>query len=241
MGPGGFRRLQNDCDLTTSGWVGSIPTRSRHGAQSTDRFTKSVSAMTAPRNRSFSILAVLCVAMATPAWAQRVDSTVAGPRRVPATPMVATQVVRDSTKPPISPGRAFLYSLALPGLGQSQLHRAGGGAFYFLFEGFAAAMATKALFDLRIAKEHRQDVIVTAYTTDVNGNPVVADTARNRYAANRVKARRTHVEDWVAALIFNHLFSGADAYVSAHLWDLPIQLGFRAAPAVAILRAASRY
>ena len=132
MGPGGFRRLQNDCDLTTSGWVGSIPTRSRHGA--------------------------------------------------------------------------------LP----------------------------KSLYDLRIAKEHRHDAIVTSYTTNPTGEPVAADSLRNRYALNRVKSRRTHVEDWVAALIFNHLFSGADAYVSAHLWDLPVQLGFRAAPAAAIIRAASR-
>jgi hypothetical protein len=29
------------------------------------------------------------------------------------------------------------------------------------------------------------------------------------------------VEDWVAVLFFNHLFSGADAYVAALLWDLP--------------------
>jgi hypothetical protein len=129
-------------------------------------------------------------------------------------------------------------------LGQSRLQRSGAGAVYLLFEGFSTAMATKALYDLRIAKEHRSDVIVSAFKNgEVNaaGAAVPADTLPNRYAANRVKARRTHVEDWVAALIFNHLFSGADAYVSAHLWDLPIQLGFRAFPAVAVARAASRY
>ena len=32
MGPGGFPSLQNWCDLTSSGRVGSIPTRSRHAA-----------------------------------------------------------------------------------------------------------------------------------------------------------------------------------------------------------------
>jgi hypothetical protein len=29
MEPGGFPSLQNWCDLTTSGWVGSIPMHSR--------------------------------------------------------------------------------------------------------------------------------------------------------------------------------------------------------------------
>ena len=32
-------------------------------------------------------------------------------------------------------------------------------------------------------------------------------------------APRTHYEDWIAALIFNHIISGADAYVAANLWD----------------------
>jgi hypothetical protein len=45
-----------------------------------------------------------------------------------------------------------------------------------------------------------------------------------------VKARRLHFEDWIAMLAFNHLFSAADAYVSAHLWDLPAQVEMRALP-----------
>ena len=194
---------------------------------------------------TLALLAVIYAAGPSRVAAQRADSTVAGPRRIaPAPPSQAKPVVRDSTKPPVSPGRAFLYSLALPGLGQSRLERAGSGAVYVLFEGFSAAMATKALYDLRIAKEHRHDLIVTEFKNgelDAKGAAVPVDTLRNRYAGIRVRARRTHVEDWVATLIFNHLFSGADAYVSAHLWDLPIQLGFRAVPAAAIVRAASRY
>jgi hypothetical protein len=31
-------------------------------------------------------------------------------------------------------------------------------------------------------------------------------------------------------ILFNHLFSGADAYVAANLWDLPQHIGMRAAP-----------
>ncbi|MBV6521367.1 MAG: hypothetical protein MNPFHGCM_01502 [Gemmatimonadaceae bacterium] len=182
------------------------------------------------------------VLLPTTLASQQADSIAAGPRRIPqATAQQSRLVARDSTKPPISPGRAFLYSLALPGLGQSRLQRAGAGAFYFFFEGLSTAMATKAIYDLRIAREHRHDAIAAAYTTNANGEPVVSDTLRNRYAGSRLKARRTHVEDWVALLIFNHLFSGADAYVSAQLWDLPIQLGLRAAPAVGLIGVLSRY
>jgi hypothetical protein len=38
------------------------------------------------------------------------------------------------------------------------------------------------------------------------------------------------VEDWIAFIIANHLFSGADAYVAAHLWDLPTQIEVKPAP-----------
>jgi hypothetical protein len=33
-----------------------------------------------------------------------------------------------------------------------------------------------------------------------------------------------HVEDWLAVIAFNHLFSGADAFVAAQLWDLPLKV-----------------
>ncbi len=33
--------------------------------------------------------------------------------------------------------------------------------------------------------------------------------------------RRTSVDDWLVILGFNHLMSGLEAYVSAHLWDFP--------------------
>ena len=52
----------------------------------------------------------------------------------------------------------------------------------------------------------------------------------SRYSAARVRARRTHYEDWIAVLIFNHLIAGADAYVAAQLWDLPARVGVRADP-----------
>ena len=50
--------------------------------------------------------------------------------------------------------------------------------------------------------------------------------ARNRYAP-RVRSRRTQYEDWIAVLVFNHLFAGADAFVAAQLWDMPIRGSLR--------------
>jgi hypothetical protein len=45
-----------------------------------------------------------------------------------------------------------------------------------------------------------------------------------------VRARSAHVEDWIALLVANHLFAGADAFVAAHLWDVPARLGLRVVP-----------
>ncbi|ODT00890.1 MAG: hypothetical protein ABS52_17760 [Gemmatimonadetes bacterium SCN 70-22] len=164
-------------------------------------------------------------------------------RRAPAT--------RDSLAPPVSPGRAFLLSLAVPGLGQSRLNRPTAGAVYFTAEAVWLAMLGKAAHDLQVAKAHANDVIVASYKVDpatgkpiiVNGKYVPLDTLRSRYAdpieqgaanaqqqRSRVKARKLHFEDWIAMLAFNHLFSGADAFVSSQLWDLPAQVEIRALP-----------
>lgn len=158
-----------------------------------------------------------------------------GPRST-AAPLV---LQRDTLRPPLSPGRAFLNSFFLPGLGQSRLQRHSAGALYFTLEAVAVAMLAKSKYDLRVAREHQREVIIRAYQTDPatgapvldsGGNFIPADTLEVRYNDERVRARRTHVEDWIAVLIFNHLFSGADAFVSSLLWDLPARVGFRPAP-----------
>ena len=79
---------------------------------------------------------------------------------------------------------------------------------------------------------HTSDSVVTSYqndgvtgtlVTDSLGTPLPAGYVYNRYASStgRLGARRLHVEDWIAAIIFNHLIAGADAFVTAELWDLP--------------------
>lgn len=60
--------------------------------------------------------------------------------------------------------------------------------------------------------------------------PVYAIVCPTYYSTRLVQARRTHVEDWVALLLFNHLVAGADAYVAAHLWDLPGRVALVPAP-----------
>lgn len=200
------------------------------------------------------------------AAAQSADSAKAGVRtpppdsvarpfpRAPArsAPQPRNAQLRDSLSPPVSPGRAFLLSLALPGLGQSRLNRPTAGGFYFAMEAVWLAMLGKAANDLRVAKAHANDVIVDSYAVDGFGSPlvgdsgkyVVKDTLRSRYAEpaatgsastsqdqrSRVKARRLHFEDWIAMLAFNHLFSAADAFVSSQLWDLPVQVEMRSLP-----------
>jgi hypothetical protein len=117
-------------------------------------------------------------------------------------------------------------------------------------EALVLSMAAKAANDLRIAKAHARDIVVNKYRTDAAtgapvidsaGKYVVEDSGRTRYVALRVKARRTHYEDWIAALAFNHLFAGADAFVAAQLWDLPAHVGLRASPRAAALEFSVRW
>ncbi len=133
------------------------------------------------------------------------------------------------------------------------MNRPTAGAVYVTAEAVWLAMLAKAANDLRIAKKHQNDVVILSYVVDENtGAPVmtkdgqftVKDSLRSRYAPpitatastadqqqrSRVKARRLHLEDWVAMLLFNHLFSGADAFVSSQLWDLPAQVEIRSLP-----------
>ena len=142
-------------------------------------------------------------------------------------------------RPPVSPGRAFLTSLFVPGLGQSRLGRQLPGAIYAGVEAMSVVMILKAKNDLRIARSHANAQIVNQYQVDPqtgapvldeNGQFVPLDTLPNRFDTERVEARRTQVEDWIAVLLFNHLFAGADAFVASLLWDLPARVGLRHLP-----------
>ncbi len=130
--------------------------------------------------------------------------------------------------------------MLLPGLGQARLRRQLPGAVYFTVDALAFTMLFRISAELRIAKARARDHIVNHYRTDpVTGAPVLdgsgmfvpVDSVQTHFDEGVVDARRGQFEDWVAIIVFNHLFAGADAFVSSLLWDLPARVGFRPAPA----------
>jgi hypothetical protein len=186
--------------------------------------------MIATAARVFGTVGICVLAIAGTAGAQVSDTT--RPRGVVVEG--ATVAKADTApKPPITPRRAFLYSLAVPGSAQTILDRPRTAAFFVTIEALSLTMARKSANDLREAKRYARDSIVATYQVDPTTGIAVRDTAGNlipatylpnRFGGIRVAARRTHLEDWIATLVFNHLISGAEAFVSAQLWDLPGQV-----------------
>jgi len=137
--------------------------------------------------------------------------------------------------PPMSPGRAFFASLLLPGYAQTVFGRDRAAMLFAIIEVGSIGMARKSALDLAEAKALAYDSVVATYKVDPTtgvavidpktGLPVPDTWSASRYTPDRIKARRTHYEDWIAAIIFNHLFSGADAYVAANLWDFKANIG----------------
>ena len=168
---------------------------------------------------------MLILVIGMPAAAQRPDSTRV--RRQPST----VPTIPDSLKPPISPRRAFLYSALLPGYGQAILGRNKAAAAMLAIEAMAIAMIRESAADVREARRMSGDGLVVTYVDPSTGallNP--PDTVSRRFDPQYVHVRQSHVEDWVAFLLANHLFSGADAFVAANLWELPAELSVRVAP-----------
>src|SRR5262249_3719200 len=117
------------------------------------------------------------------AQAQQRDSARVAARRPPPAPAVP-----DTEKPPITPKRAFLYSLMVPGYGQSVLDRPIAGTFFFGAEVTWIALATKSAFDLRFARAHEKDSLVVTYALDDSGRVKVDSLGRlvgATYAPNR--------------------------------------------------------
>ena len=182
--------------------------------------------------RGAAVGATLIAAFATSATAQQVDSARTGARA----PNALTSP--DTARPPISPKRAFLYSLVVPGLGQAVLDRPIAGVMFAAAEMAWIALATKSASDLRYARAHESDSLVVTYAFDPNGKVKVdslgrlegATYAPNRYGPERVEARKTHLEDYYALIIATHLLAGAEAFVAAQLWDLPAHVSIKQLP-----------
>src|SRR5688500_19822827 len=123
MGPGGFPGLQNQCDLTTSGWVGSIPARSRHAIlePSVDMRTLALPALGV-------VLAVSALSAQAPPDTLRADTARAAAVAEP--DVAAPRPVRDTlTGAPIAQKSAFLRSLLVTGQGPAALERGTASGF----------------------------------------------------------------------------------------------------------------
>lgn len=109
----------------------------------------------------------------------------------------------DTTPLGIRPMGAFWRSFLLPGWGQAVTGRHMTGAVFVAWEGVTAMMTLKAQQEANyLEKIH----------------------------SGSVDLKRQEVQDWVILWAFNHLFAGAEAYVSAHLQDFPHDLRVQAFP-----------
>ena len=135
---------------------------------------------------------------------------------------------RPEIKPPLSPRRAFLYSLFLPGYSQSILGRHRAGSLQLAFEAAALTMTRISAADVREARRTIADSIPVSYVND-NGQRVIR-YERTLFTSSLLRSRRSRLEDWIAVLLANHLFSAADGYVAALLWDLPAEVTVEATP-----------
>lgn len=192
--------------------------------------------VTRSQSRAMRVLAVVVLSLgvapltsaqqraptAVPRDSVRADTT---PRRPPR--RLPNSIPDSLLRPPITPRAAFLRSLALPGLGQSALRRSTAATVFSSLEIGAIYMVAKSRADLRQAKA------LSGLDSITVGDPALGDAVTRVPAVTQdlINARRLHLEDWIAILIFNHLLAGADAYVAANLWDLPARVSIRHTPA----------
>jgi hypothetical protein len=152
------------------------------------------------RHRSVAgaLLTVLSVGT-IPLTAQRSDSVRVGPSALPPVDTLPTALTTAAPKPPITPTRAALQSLIVPGWGQASLDRGTAGAIFVTVEAISVAMFIQSKAQLQSAERVGADSVIGS--------------------------RQQAVEDWKVLIIFNHLLAAADAFVAAHLWNVPIEVG----------------
>ncbi|MEK7402746.1 MAG: hypothetical protein AABZ80_10370 [Gemmatimonadota bacterium] len=172
--------------------------------------------------RSLVLAGVTLSAVVPRSGAQRPDSA-----RVVAVPTSITDTGPAlERRPPVSPRRAFLSSLVLPGYGQSILGRKRSGAMMLAFEAISVVMVRESALGVREARRNVADSVIVAFV-DATGAPAIR-YQRTGFPTALIRARKEHVEDWIAVLVANHLFAATDAFVSALLWDLPAEVALSA-------------
>lgn len=117
--------------------------------------------------------------------------------------LARAQLPTPDTTGQMKPLSAFWRSLVLPGWGQSATGRHTTGAVFVAWEGVTMMMTLKAQQEAEYLKST---------------------------GSGHVDTKRQEVQDWLVLWVFNHLFAGAEAFVSAHLQDFPADLKLRAFP-----------
>lgn len=170
-----------------------------------------------PAHRTFrrAVLAFALALLALPRAAAAQDPVPADTARADTAraPLVVrgdTVAVPDSVQG-ISPRGAFLRSLVLPGWGQSELGAPGRGGVYFALEAGSLWMLIKSNRKLAEAREGQRIARETGQLGPTETDPLVRDRQNQR-------------EDWLTLSIFWLFFSGADAFVAAHLQDFDVHV-----------------
>jgi hypothetical protein len=154
-------------------------------------------------------------------------------------PPIAVRAVSPDTisGPPISPRTALLRSLLVPGWGQLSLGRRWAAAIFIALETGAGVMAIESKQRLDFAERYGQDSILVRYDPPLLPGRPLTPIFREGELGGRVAARRQHLEDYLILMAFNHLIAGVDAFIAAHLWDLPTQVSIRSTGEGAMLAA----
>ncbi|HJU65415.1 MAG TPA: DUF5683 domain-containing protein [Gemmatimonadaceae bacterium] len=180
--------------------------------------------------RPAAALAIAALLLLAPAVsrAQRTDTTRTDTTRVQGPPLAVRTLSPDTVGgPPVSPRTALLRSLLIPGWGQLSLGRRWAAAIFIGLETGAGIMTIESSRRLDFAERYGQDSILVRYDPPLAPGRPLTPVFRQGTFGGRVAARRQHVEDYVAILAFNHLISAVDAFIAAHLWDLPTQVSIR--------------
>ncbi|MDX1566170.1 MAG: DUF5683 domain-containing protein [Longimicrobiales bacterium] len=131
--------------------------------------------------------------------------------------------------PGVSPGGAFLRSLAIPGWGHAATGSYTRAGFYFATSGATFWMLNKSLQSLDSADDHLALVESELEKELQRAGITNPDSVSARLGADErvtsmralVESREQQVEDWTAFGIFWLLLNATDAFVSAHLADFP--------------------
>lgn len=161
---------------------------------------------------------------------------VAAPVRAQQTPR-DTAAAADSARR-VSPGKAFYRSLLIPGWGQASVGAYLRGGTFFAVQTGSAYMLLKTL--ARLAEAHNfekrrvsaaQDSLRALMAEDSLANERLSDPDVFNAAVDStpgvarirrlIDSRENQRQDWITYTLVSTLASGVDAFVAAHLADMP--------------------